>query len=118
MKEPRGGMLFLINGKRHDMQRIDLESKIHEIEEWTIFNNSHMDHNFHIHGAQFTAVSHEFDGKTTRPEYVALKDTINLRPREKITLKIQQNMPGLRMYHCHIVEHETLGMMGQLMVKE
>ncbi len=115
--EPRGGMLFLINGKRHDMKRIDLESKIHEVEEWTITNNSHMDHNFHIHGTQFTVVSHEFDGKKYPPEYVALKDTINLRPHEKITIKIQQNMPGLRMYHCHIIEHETLGMMGQLMVK-
>ena len=117
VKEPRGGMLFLINGKRHDMQRIDLESKIHEVEEWTIFNNSHMDHNFHIHGAQFTVVSHELNGKKNPPKYAALKDTINLRPHEKITIKIQQNMPGLRMYHCHIVEHETLGMMGQLMVK-
>jgi FtsP/CotA-like multicopper oxidase with cupredoxin domain len=117
MKEPRGGMLFLINGKRHDMQRIDLKSKIHEVEEWTIFNNSHMDHNFHIHGAQFIVVSHELNGEKNPPEYVALKDTINLRPHEKITIKIQQNMSGLRMYHCHIVEHETLGMMGQLMVE-
>ena len=117
MKEPRGGMLFLINGKRHDMNRIDLESKIHEVEEWTIHNNSHMDHNFHIHGAQFMVVSHEFNGTKTPPPYVALKDTVNLRPHETITIKIQQNMPGLRMYHCHIIEHETLGMMGQLMVK-
>jgi len=61
--------------------------------------------------------SHEVDGKKNPPKYEALKDTINLRPYEKITIKIQQNMPGLRMYHCHIIEHETLGMMGQLMVK-
>ncbi|EAJ3632598.1 multicopper oxidase domain-containing protein, partial [Campylobacter coli] len=25
---------------------------------------------------------------------------------------------GLRMYHCHILEHEDLGMMGNLEVKE
>lgn len=24
---------------------------------------------------------------------------------------------GLRMYHCHILEHESLGMMGQVEVK-
>lgn len=117
MKEPRGGVLFLINGKRHDMSRIDLKSKIHDIEEWTIFNNSHMDHNFHIHGAQFIVQSHELNGKKTQPDYIALKDTINLRPHEKLTIKIQQNLPGLRMYHCHIIEHETTGMMGQLMVE-
>ncbi|OCG22218.1 bilirubin oxidase [Gilliamella sp. wkB108] len=117
MKEPRGGMLFLINGKRHDMDRIDLESKIHDVEEWTIFNNSHMDHNFHIHGTQFMVISHELNGVKKSPEYKALKDTINLRPKEKITVRLQQNLPGIRMYHCHIIEHETLGMMGQLLVK-
>ncbi|OCG29976.1 bilirubin oxidase [Gilliamella sp. Choc3-5] len=117
MKEPRGNMIFLINGKRHDMSRVDLESKIHDVEEWTIINNSHMDHNFHIHGTQFIVLSHELNGVKTPPDYVALKDTINLRPHEKITLKMQQNFTGLRMYHCHIIEHETLGMMGQLLVK-
>ncbi|MBP6621039.1 MAG: multicopper oxidase domain-containing protein, partial [Alcaligenes sp.] len=25
--------------------------------------------------------------------------------------------PGLRMFHCHILEHEDLGMMAQLMVE-
>ncbi|WP_176701101.1 multicopper oxidase domain-containing protein [Gilliamella apicola] len=40
-----------------------------------------------------------------------------MRPHEKLTIKIQQNLPGLRMYHCHIIEHETTGMMGQLMVE-
>lgn len=117
MNQPRGGVLFLINGKRHDMNRIDLESNIHDVEEWTIFNNSHMDHNFHIHGTQFTVLSHELNGIKKLPDYVALKDTINLRPKEKITIKLQQNLPGIRMYHCHIIEHETLGMMGQLLVK-
>lgn len=117
MNEPRGGMLFLINGKRHDMSRIDLESKIHEVEKWTIINNSHMDHNFHIHGTQFRVIYHELNGVKKLPKYEALKDTINLRPHEKIVIKLQQNLPGIRMYHCHIIEHETLGMMGQLLVK-
>lgn len=76
-----------------------------------------MDHNFHIHGAQFIVQSHELNGKKTQPDYIALKDTINLRPHEKLTIKIQQNLLGLRMYHCHIIEHETTGMMGQLMVE-
>jgi FtsP/CotA-like multicopper oxidase with cupredoxin domain len=96
---------------------VNVKSKIHDIEEWTIFNNSHMDHNFHIHGAQFIVQSHELNGKKTQPDYIALKDTINLRPHEKLTIKIQQNLLGLRMYHCHIIEHETTGMMGQLMVE-
>lgn len=110
------GIQFLINGKKHDLNRVDLTSKVGEVEEWEIFNNSHMDHNFHIHGSQFTIVSHQLDGKTRKPEYICHKDTVNLKPYERVRIKIVQQHKGLRMYHCHILEHETLGMMGQLEV--
>lgn len=110
------GMNFLINGKKHDMNRIDLTSKVGEVEEWEIFNNSHMDHNFHLHGTQFTVVNYQLDGRTRAPDYIGHKDTINLRPYERVRIKMVQNHKGLRMYHCHILEHETLGMMGQLNV--
>ncbi|QIQ20232.1 multicopper oxidase family protein [Zophobihabitans entericus] len=110
------GMKFYINGKSHDMARIDLVSNAGEVEEWTIFNNSHMDHNFHIHGTQFTVVNYELDGDKRLPDYIGHKDTVNLRPYETVRIKIRQDLKGLRMYHCHILEHETLGMMGQLNV--
>ncbi|WP_053007499.1 multicopper oxidase family protein [Pragia fontium] len=110
------GMNFLINGKKHDMNRIDLTSKLGEVEEWEIFNNSHMDHNFHIHGTQFTIIDHQLNGQVHQPEYIGHKDTINLKPYERVRIKIAQHHKGLRMYHCHILEHETLGMMGQLNV--
>lgn len=110
-------MLFLINGKMHDMHRNDVVLKAGEIEEWVIFNNSHMDHNFHIHGTQFLVVNHHYDGKDSKPAIHGFKDTINVRPYEKITLRFIQEQKGLRMYHCHILEHETLGMMGQLLAE-
>lgn len=110
------GMHFLINGKKHDMNRIDLVSKVGEVEEWTIFNNSHMDHNFHLHGTQFTVIHYEHNGKLSLPEVIGLKDTVNLKPYEKVRIKMVQHHKGIRMYHCHILEHETLGMMGQLNV--
>lgn len=116
MGKGMSGMKFMINGKMHDMNRIDLTSKVGEVEEWTIFNNSHMDHNFHIHGTQFLVIDHELNGHKRAPEYVGLKDTINLKPYETIRIKIVQEMKGIRMYHCHILEHETIGMMGQLNV--
>jgi suppressor of ftsI len=116
MGKGMSGMKFMINGKMHDMDRIDLISKAGELEEWTIFNNSHMDHNFHIHGTQFQVIEHELNGHKQPPDYVALKDTVNLKPYETIRIKIVQQMKGIRMYHCHILEHETIGMMGQLKV--
>lgn len=108
--------LFFINDKTFDMNRIDLSSKVGEVEEWILYNNSHMDHPFHIHGTQFLVTEHVIDGKASQPVYRALKDTVNLRPYETVHIKTVQTDKGIRMFHCHILEHESLGMMGQVEV--
>lgn len=33
---------------------------------------------------------------------------------ETVRIKLVQHFKGLRMFHCHILEHEGAGMMGQL----
>lgn len=109
-------MDFLVNGKSFDMQRVDLTSKLGEVELWELVNDSHMDHPFHIHGCQFQVIEHELNGVKTPAPYRAWKDTINLRPRETIRIKMAQPFKGLRMFHCHILEHENQGMMGILEV--
>ena len=110
-------MAFLVNGKSFDMNRHDLISKVNEVEVWEIFNNSHMDHPFHIHGTQFIVLDSKLNGKMRNAPYRALHDTINLRPYETIRIKTVQQDIGLRMFHCHILEHEWQGMMAQLLVK-
>lgn len=108
--------MFRVNGKTYDMARIDLTSKVGEVEEWTVFNDSHMDHPFHLHGTQFMVISHSLNNRTVPAAYRAYKDTINLRPYETIVFKVVQKEKGLRMFHCHILEHENLGMMANLNV--
>ncbi|MDA3967565.1 multicopper oxidase family protein [Helicobacter sp. WB40] len=108
--------MFLQNGKTYKLDRIDLQSKVGEVETWIITNKSHMDHPFHIHGTHFEVISSTYQKKKTKPEFRALYDTINLRPGETLELQIVQKYKGLRMYHCHILEHEDLGMMGNLEV--
>ncbi|MCR6578160.1 multicopper oxidase family protein [Campylobacter insulaenigrae] len=110
--------MFLINGKTFNMNRIDLISKVGEVEEWTIKNNSHMDHPFHIHGTQFELISSKFKDKVTKAKFRALQDTINVRPGEELKLRMNQNFSGMRMFHCHILEHEDLGMMGILKIED
>ncbi|MCX2683057.1 multicopper oxidase family protein [Campylobacter sp. MIT 21-1685] len=110
--------MFLLNGKTFDIKRIDLHSKLNEVEEWIVTNNSHMDHPFHIHGTQFELISSKINGKVQKAEFRSLKDTINVRPNEELRLRMVQNFTGTRMYHCHILEHEDLGMMGNLEVEE
>lgn len=41
-----------------------------------------------------------------------------MRPNEELRLRMKQDLLGHRMYHCHILEHEDLGMMGNLEVNE
>lgn len=108
--------MFLINGKSYEMERIDLESKLGEVELWRVFNNSHMDHPFHLHGTQFQVIQREQNSVVTPEPFLAWRDTVNLRPYETISFLVQQNHPGLRMFHCHILEHEDLGMMANLKI--
>lgn len=109
--------MFLINGQTFDMNRIDFVAKLNEVEQWEIFNESHMDHPFHLHGTQFEVIQHTLNGKTFKPEGRALKDVVNLRPYEKVIIRFKQGHTGLKMYHCHILEHENLGMMGMFKVE-
>ncbi|RDU67567.1 bilirubin oxidase [Helicobacter didelphidarum] len=108
--------MFHINGKTFDMNRAEFESKVGEVEEWEIINNSHMDHPFHIHGTQFELISSTHNNKIIKPKFRSLQDTINLRPKEILRLRMRQDFKGLRMFHCHILEHEDLGMMSMVKV--
>ncbi|QND64676.1 multicopper oxidase family protein [Mesorhizobium loti] len=105
-------MGFLINGAAFDMGRIDVVSKTGQVELWEIVNKADMDHPFHVHGTQFQVVDHERDGQVSKPAYLAWKDTVNVARGETVRLLLRQDRPGPRMYHCHILEHEQLGMMG------
>ncbi len=109
-------MKFLVNGKQFDMHRVDLTSRAGQVELWEIVNEADMDHPFHIHGTQFQVIEHEINGKVTPAPYRAWRDTVNVRSGETVRFKVVQPLKGLRMFHCHILEHEGAGMMGQLMV--
>ncbi|PLP61178.1 copper oxidase [Mesorhizobium loti] len=105
-------MGFFINDVAFDMKRVDIVAKAGEVELWEVVNKADMDHPFHVHGTQFQVVEHERDGKVTAPAYRAWKDTVNVAQGETVRLLLKQDLPGQRMYHCHILEHEQLGMMG------
>jgi bilirubin oxidase len=109
-------MQFLVNGKEYDMKRMDLVSRVNEVELWDLVNESDMDHPFHLHGTQFQVVERVMDGVHTRPDFRAWNDTVNLRSGETVRIKTVQRLRGVRMFHCHVLEHEDAGMMGQLKV--
>lgn len=109
--------MFLINNQVFDMQRMDLKVQKGIVHDIVVTNKSHMDHPFHIHGTQFEVIESVWKGKSEKPKFRALHDTINVRPNEVLRLRMRQDFSGVRMFHCHILEHEDLGMMGNLLVE-
>jgi FtsP/CotA-like multicopper oxidase with cupredoxin domain len=106
----KNGMDFLVNDHVHVD---DKPVKVGELQIWEVSNTSLMDHPFHLHGFFFQVI--EENGK--KPEYMAWKDTINLKPRSKIKIAwMPDNRPGTWMYHCHILEHHAAGMMANFEV--
>jgi FtsP/CotA-like multicopper oxidase with cupredoxin domain len=97
--------------ERHSMVGTD--------EIWEIVNESGMDHPWHQHvnDAQVIAVS---GGDPAIARYATLhtqapgwKDTVIVPKGGSVTLRIPiRDYTGMTMFHCHILEHEDIGMMG------
>ncbi len=113
----RGGM-FRINGKSMDIKRIDFQVKANSTEVWEVSNSSMMAHPFHVHNVQFRILDR--NGKRPHPSESGLKDVVLVPPGEavRIIMKFPEYSDAKipYMYHCHILEHEDQGMMGQFVV--
>jgi FtsP/CotA-like multicopper oxidase with cupredoxin domain len=72
-------------------------------------------HPFHIHGTQFQILSR--DNKLPEAHEMGWKDTVFVNVGETVRIIVQFKHKGIYMYHCHILEHEEAGMMGQLEVR-
>src|SRR5699024_2088049 len=107
-----------INGNKFDPDRIDLRQKKRVLEVWEVYNKPDemggMLHPFHIHGTQFKIISR--DGREPAPNELGLKDSVLIEPGERVRLLVTFPEEGIYMYHCHILEHEDNGMMGQVEV--
>jgi len=108
-----------INGKKFDPERIDFTQEQGVTEVWEIYNKPDemggMIHPFHIHGTQFKILSR--NGKEPSKNEQGWKDTISVEPDETVKVAVQFQHKGVYMFHCHILEHEDNGMMGQIKVE-
>ncbi|WP_175935341.1 multicopper oxidase family protein [Corynebacterium sp. Marseille-P4321] len=109
-----------INGKTMDMARVDFAVDHDAPEIWHVTNeNDDMLHNFHVHNARFAVQSVE-NGTVEFTD--GWHDTIDIPPLSTVTLLVDIGYypdPTLAyMYHCHMLNHEDSGMMGQFVVVE
>jgi FtsP/CotA-like multicopper oxidase with cupredoxin domain len=110
-----GGGSFAINGRPFDMDRIDFEVLRGSVERWHI-RSTMVAHPFHVHGVRFRVLTE--NGGPPRPENTGWKDTVLVPGEAEIVARFDH--PASRetpyMFHCHILEHEDAGMMGQFTV--
>lgn len=113
------GHMVTINGKQFDMDRIDDNVNQYDTQIWEISAPRQMmmggeGHPFHIHGTQFQILSR--NGREPNANEMGWKDTVFVNSGETVRIIVQFKHKGIFMYHCHILEHEEAGMMGQLIV--
>lgn len=119
--EVRGGTaenmdMFGINGEAMNMGHINERVNIGEVEIWRI-TGQRMPHPFHIHGASFQILT--LNGELPTAADRGWKDTVVVWD-EVTEIIVRFNHTATEefpyMYHCHMLEHEEYGMMGQFTV--
>lgn len=91
------------------------------VEDWVVENRAEEDHIFHIHQIHFQVL--EINGQAVNDP--AIRDTVDIPfwngsgpyPSVKLRMDFRDpNIIGTFVYHCHILEHEDGGMMGEIQV--
>ena len=121
--ETADGDTFFINGKEFNASRIDFETTLGDVEEWTIVNDTDESHTFHIHQIDFLVTSVNGSARDTPGLLdnvdVPFRDPATKKPGE-VTLILPFTDPeivGKFLFHCHIAEHNDGGMMANMLVK-
>jgi FtsP/CotA-like multicopper oxidase with cupredoxin domain len=106
----------MADGTVHATER---HSMVGTEEIWRIVNNSGMDHPWHQHVNDGQIISVSGSG-TAIDAYARLmtlapawKDTIIVPKWGSVKFRLPiRDFTGMTMFHCHILEHEDIGMMG------
>ena len=97
--------------------------RLGDAEEWQIYNFTVDAHPMHLHLVRFQVVGRRamnggpsVVGNAPQPSESGFKDTVIAYPGEITTIKAVFDIPGLYLWHCHIVEHEDNEMMRPFVV--
>jgi bilirubin oxidase len=113
---------FTINGSMFDPSIINDVINLGALEVWDIENTANMAHPFHIHGNSFQVVSRTNGVRPTHDYELGWKDVVVVYSQE--TVRIIKSFEDYAdpespyMSHCHILEHEDVGMMTHWVVAD
>ncbi|PZF79752.1 multicopper oxidase family protein [Jiangella anatolica] len=111
---------MVINGKEFDPERVDIEPRLGDTEIWTIVNAEKpalpIPHVFHTHLVRFQILDR--NGQPPEPIEAGWKDSVNIEAGGWVRIIMKfGDFPGRYLYHCHLLGHADLGMMGQMNVR-
>ncbi|MGJ8688078.1 MAG: multicopper oxidase family protein [Gammaproteobacteria bacterium] len=136
------GSFYLNNRLFGAMQDVPEENKVKlgTTEVWEFKNDSSMGmgmgrgmggmmqmaHPMHVHNVQFKVLSRTRAGQQSAEHQqlsagftdYGLKDVVVVLPGETVRVLMKfENYTGIYLYHCHILEHEDLGMMQNYLIE-
>ena len=93
---------------RFDPNRVDQRIPLGAVEEWTVVNEHEDDHVFHIHTNPFQMVAINGERLAERD----WRDTVVVPRKGSVTFRSRfLDFTGRFVLHCHMMNHEELGMM-------
>jgi FtsP/CotA-like multicopper oxidase with cupredoxin domain len=99
---------YLVCGRRFDPDRVDQRIALGAVEEWTVVNEHDNDHVFHIHTNPFQMVAINGEKLAERD----WRDTVVVPRNGSVTFRSRfLDFTGRFVHHCHMMNHEELGMM-------
>ena len=107
------------NGAQLDMNRIDHTVQLGATERWTL-SSEDGEHVFHPHQTMFQILA--INGQPPPPEESGWEDSVWVNGDREVVIAARfdtypaEDIPY--MFHCHILDHEDLGMMGQYHIAE
>ena len=114
------GAPFTFNNVGFNMNTINQTVALGATESWTVNGGNIFGHSFHIHGVQFKIVARNGSSSAVKAYESGWKDTFYVPLNETVTFvaKFDEAADASYpyMYHCHMVNHEDAGLMGQFVV--
>ncbi|MBI3041788.1 MAG: multicopper oxidase domain-containing protein [Betaproteobacteria bacterium] len=123
----------MLNGRvfgRMDEVADDEKVRLGTTEVWEFANDAsfgmRMAHPMHVHNLQFRVLERSRPAQPGRVQQAlgagltdeGLKDVILVMPGERVKVLMKfEDYTGIYLYHCHILEHEDLGMMRNYLVQ-
>ena len=106
---------WLLNGRTFNPARSDAFPVLGTTETWQITNKTRVSHLMHMHHTDWYML--ERNGRPPDPWEDCLKETFFLNPRDTILVAGHfSDFTGKYVIHCHMLDHEDHGLMGQFEV--